>query len=93
MTSPRFSCSGSISRHYAIRRTWETFLIDCMETLYNIYGNRSQACRSKGKTYRNTQLGELIHSITIERAPEHRVAYRGEPVGEKRGEGETSAER
>jgi hypothetical protein len=29
----------------------------------------------------------------VERAPEHGVTYRGEPVGEKRGEGETSAER
>jgi hypothetical protein len=74
MTSPRFSCSGSISGHYAIRRTWGAFLLDCMETLGNIYGNRSQAYRSKGKTYRDAQLGELIHSIAVERALAHRVA-------------------
>jgi hypothetical protein len=64
-----------------------------METLGNIYGNISQACRPKGKTYRDTQLGELVHSIAVERVSEHGVAYKGEPVGEKRGEGETSGER
>jgi hypothetical protein len=62
-----------------------------METLGNIYGNRSQECHPKGKTYRDTQLGELVHSIAVERVLEHGVTYRGEPVGEKRGEGETSA--
>jgi hypothetical protein len=64
-----------------------------METLGNIYGNRSQACRLKGKTYKDAQLGELVHSITVEHALEHGVTYRGEPVGEKRGEEETSTER
>jgi hypothetical protein len=38
------------------RRTWETHLIDCTESLDNIYGNRSQICRPKGKTYRDAQL-------------------------------------
>jgi hypothetical protein len=52
-----------------------------------------QTCRLKGKTYRDAQLGELVHSIVIKRTSEHGVTYRGEPVGEKRGEGETSAER
>jgi hypothetical protein len=64
-----------------------------METLDNIYENRSHAYHPKGKTYRDAQLGELVHSVTVKRVPEHGVAYRGEPVGEKRGEGETSAER
>jgi hypothetical protein len=64
-----------------------------METLGNIYENRSQVCHLKVKTYRDAQLGELVHSVTVERAPEHGVAYKGEPVGEKHGEGETSAER
>jgi hypothetical protein len=64
-----------------------------METLDNIYGNRSQACHPKGKTYRDAQLGKLVHSVMVERAPEHGVTYRGESIGEKRGEGETSAER
>jgi hypothetical protein len=49
--SLRFSCSGSISKYYAKRRTWEACPIDCMETLGNIYGNGSQTCRPKGKTY------------------------------------------
>jgi hypothetical protein len=53
------------------QRTRETHLIDCTETLGNIYGNRCQACRSKGKTYIDAQLGELVHSITIEHALEH----------------------
>jgi hypothetical protein len=64
-----------------------------METLGNIYGNITQAYRLKGKTYRNAQLGELVHSVVVERVPEHGVAYKGELIGEKRGEGETSAER
>jgi hypothetical protein len=64
-----------------------------METLGNIYMNKSQACHPKGKTYRDAQPGELVHFITVKRTPEHGVAYRGEPVGEKRGEGETSTER
>jgi hypothetical protein len=64
-----------------------------METLGNIYGNRSQACCSKGKIYRDAQLGELVHSVTVEYVLKHGVTYRGEPVGEKRGEGETSAKR
>jgi hypothetical protein len=40
--SPRFSCSGPISRYYANRRTREACPIDCMETLGNIYGNGSR---------------------------------------------------
>jgi hypothetical protein len=41
----------------------------------------------------DAQLGERVHSIVIEHVLEHGVAYRGEPVWEKRGEGETSTER
>jgi hypothetical protein len=37
-----------------------------MKTFDNIYRNRSQSCHSKGKTYRDTQLGELVHSIVVE---------------------------
>jgi hypothetical protein len=62
------------------RRTWETCPIDCTESLGNIYGNRSQTCRSKDKTYRDAQLGELVHFIAVEHA------------GEKHEEGETVAE-
>jgi hypothetical protein len=63
-----------------------------METLGDIYENRSNACHPKGKTYRDAQLGELVYFITVEHASEHGVVYRGEPIEEKHGEGETSAE-
>jgi hypothetical protein len=63
-----------------------------MKTLGNIYVNRSQTCRPKGKTYRDAQLRKLVHSVIVKHAPEHEVAYRSEPVWEKREEGETSAE-
>jgi hypothetical protein len=53
-----------------------------MKTLGNIYGNGSQACRLKGKTYRDAQLGELVHSVMVELAPEHEVIYWREPTGE-----------
>jgi hypothetical protein len=46
-----------------------------------------------GKTYRDTQLGEIAHSVAVERTLEHVVTYRGEPVGEKHEEDKTSAER
>jgi hypothetical protein len=68
-------------------------MIDCTEGMCNIYGNISQICHSKGKTYRYAQLGELVHSVVVEHAPEHEVACGSEPTGEKRGEGETAAER
>jgi hypothetical protein len=68
------------------RRTWEACPIDCMESLGNIYGSRSQICCSKGKTYRDAQLGEHIHSVTVEYALEHEVVCRSEPTEEKRGE-------
>jgi hypothetical protein len=61
--------------------------------LGNIYGNRSQACDPKGKIYRDAQLGELVHYITVERVSELGVGYMGELVGEKCGKGETSDER
>jgi hypothetical protein len=86
-----FSCSGPIFRYYANQRTWEACLIDCMETLDNIYRNGSPACHSKGKIYRDAQLRELVHSVAIENAPEHVVTYGSEPAGEKCGEGETAA--
>jgi hypothetical protein len=76
-----------------VQRTWEVCPIDCTECLGNIYRNGSQTCRPKGKTYRYTQLGELVHSDAVEHAPEHEVSYGSEPVGEKRGESEITAER
>jgi hypothetical protein len=53
-----------------------------MEALGNIYGNRSQICRSKDKTYRDVQLRELVHSIAVELTPEHEVIYMSEPMTE-----------
>jgi hypothetical protein len=61
-----------------------------MKTLGNIYGNESQACHPKGKTYRNAQLGELVHSVAVDHMPKLKVVCWSEPAGEKRGEGETA---
>jgi urease beta subunit len=60
---------------------------------HNIYGNRSQTYRPKGKTYRDAQLGEHVHFVTVEHALEHEVVSGSEPTGEKCGEGETVAKR
>jgi hypothetical protein len=46
----------------------------------------------KGKTYRDTHLGELIHYVAVEHAPEHEVICGSKPVGEKGGEDETTTE-
>jgi hypothetical protein len=73
------------------QRIWEACPIGCTEALGNIYGNGSQTCHLKGKTYRDTQLEELVHSIVVEHAPENEVICRSKPVGEKRGEGEIAA--
>jgi hypothetical protein len=73
------------------RRTWKACPIDSTRALGNIYGNGSPKYHPKGKTYRDAQLGELIHSITVEHASEHEVIYESEPAGEKCGEGEIAA--
>jgi hypothetical protein len=75
------------------RRIWETCPIDYTQALDNIYENGSQTCCPKGKTYRYAQLGELVHSVVVEHAPEHKVICGSEPAEEKHGEGETAAER
>jgi hypothetical protein len=67
--------------------------IDCTEALGNIYQNRSQTYRPKGKTYKEAQLGELVYSVAVEHASKHKVICESEPVGEKCGEGETADER
>jgi hypothetical protein len=64
-----------------------------MEVLDNIYKNGSHTCRSKGKTYRYAQLGELVHSVAVEHASNHEVVCGSKPTGEKCGEGETTTER
>jgi hypothetical protein len=74
------------------RTTWKACPFDCTEGSGNIYGNRSQTCCLKGKTYRYAQLGELVHSIAVEHALDHEVICGSKPTGEKHGEGETAAE-
>jgi hypothetical protein len=64
-----------------------------MKGLGNIYGNRSKTYRPKDKTYTYAQLGELVHYIAVEHAPEHEIICGSKPVGEKHGEGETAVER
>jgi hypothetical protein len=61
------------------RGTWEACPIDYTEGLGNIYGNGSQTCRSKGKTYRYAQLEELVNSITVEHVLKHEVICRSKP--------------
>jgi hypothetical protein len=62
-----------------------------------MYGNlgqhiweQIQTYHSKGKTYRGSQLRELVHFVVVEQLPEHELACGSEPVWE-RGEGETIA--
>jgi hypothetical protein len=38
-------------------------------------------------------MGELVHSVIVEHALEHKVICGSEPTEEKRGEGETAVER
>jgi hypothetical protein len=52
-----------------------------MEYLVNIYGNESQTCHPKGKTYRYAQLGELVHSAAVKHVLEHEVIYGSKPAG------------
>jgi hypothetical protein len=75
------------------RRIGETCLIDYMESLSNIYGSGSQTCHLKSKTYSDAQLGEVVQFIAVEHASEHEVVCGSKPIGDKRGEGETTAER
>jgi hypothetical protein len=63
-----------------------------------MYGNlgqyireQMQICHQKGKTYRDAQLGELVHSVAVEQLSEHELACGSEPVWE-RGEDEIVAE-
>jgi hypothetical protein len=63
-----------------------------------MYGNlgqyireRIQTCHPKGKTYRDAQLGELIHSVAVDQLPEHELTCGSEPTWE-RGEDEVVAE-
>jgi hypothetical protein len=56
-------------------------LIDCTESLCNIYGNKSQTCRPKDKTYIDAQLRELVYYVVVEHTPEYEVVYGSKPVG------------
>jgi hypothetical protein len=74
------------------RTTGETHSIDCTKSLGNIYGNKFQTYHLKGKTYRDAQLEELIHSVMVKHTSEHEVVCGSKLVGEKCGEGETADE-
>jgi hypothetical protein len=50
-----------------------------------------QTLHPKGKTYKDAQLGELIHSVTVEQLLEHELACGSEPAWEH-GEGEAVTE-
>jgi hypothetical protein len=52
---------------------------------------RIQTCHPKGKTYRDTQLGEFVDSVAIEQLLEHELAY-GNELAWEHGEGEAVAE-
>jgi hypothetical protein len=52
---------------------------------------RIQTCHPKGKTYRDAQLGELVHFVAVEQLSEHELTCGSEPAWE-RGEGEIVAE-
>jgi hypothetical protein len=61
------------------------------ENLEQHIRERIQTCHPKGKTYRDTQLGEIVHSVVVEQLSEHKLAYGSEPAWEH-GEGEAVAE-
>jgi hypothetical protein len=52
---------------------------------------RIQTCHPKGKTYRDAQLGGIVHSVAVEQLPEHELVCESEPTWE-RGEGEAVTE-
>jgi hypothetical protein len=52
---------------------------------------RIYTCHPDGKTYRDAQLGELVHSVAVEQLPEHELACGSEPAWE-RGEDEAVIE-
>jgi hypothetical protein len=68
-------------------------LIDCTDAPGDIYRNGSQTCHPKGRTSRDSQLGELVHSVMAEHVSEHEVVCGSELTGKKCGEGETADER
>jgi hypothetical protein len=50
-----------------------------------------QTYHPKGKTYRDAQLGEFVHSVAVEQLPEHELTCGSEPAWERE-EGEAVAE-
>jgi hypothetical protein len=50
-----------------------------------------QTCHPKGKTYRDVQLGEFVHSVVAEQLPEHELVCGSEAAWD-RGEGEAVTE-
>jgi hypothetical protein len=53
-----------------------------METLGNIYENGSGHVSRRVKTYRDAQLGELVHSVVVEQLPENELVCGSEPAWE-----------
>jgi hypothetical protein len=74
------------------QRTWEACLIDCTDIWTTYTRTDPKYVTSKDKTYRYTQLGELVWSIVVEHAPEHKVICGSKPIGEKHEESETAVE-
>jgi hypothetical protein len=63
-----------------------------------MYGNlgqhiqeRIQTCHPNCETYRDPQLGELVHSVVVEQLSKHELTCGSEPAWE-RGEGEAIGE-
>jgi hypothetical protein len=61
------------------------------ENLVQHIRERIQTCHLKGKTYRDAQLGELVHSVAVEQLPDHELAC-GSELSWECGEGEAVAE-
>jgi hypothetical protein len=83
--SLRFSCSGSISRHYANRRTWKACPIECMKILCNIYKNGFRHVTRRVKLTETFNWESLF--ISSRQLLKHELVYRSEPAWERK-EGE-----
>jgi hypothetical protein len=55
------------------------------------YTRMDQTCHPNGKTYRDAQLGEFVHSVAVEQLSKHELVCGSKPAWE-RGEGEAVAE-
>jgi hypothetical protein len=67
-------------------------MIDCTDVWATYTRMNPKYVTTKDKTYRYTQLGELVCSVMFEHVPEHKVICESKPTEKKHGEGETAAE-